>query len=59
MAMIYTMIVFVVAMLACFGIGFCLKARELRKTAEAQTVKKHHAQVAFQTDNSAGSVAAQ
>ena len=38
-------------MLLCFGIGFCLNKRELRKTAEADELKKQHARVAFEKEN--------
>ena len=35
-------------MLLCFGIGFCLNKREIRKTAEKEDLKKQTARVAFE-----------
>ena len=39
-------------MIACFGMGMCLKSREMRKAAEEVEVKKLHAKKAFAGDDS-------
>ena len=39
-------------MIACFGMGMCLKSSEMRKAAEEAEVKKLHAKKAFAGDDS-------